>query len=423
MDSETDVIHIHSRTTDASQETVSADSNDVASEAYHALAERTPSRSTRASLMGSPSEVRNHILNYLLYWHEPLDYIHGDAMAKNNFKLYPRILGASRQLFTEGRDVLYLRNTMTIQLKYCYSNDPTNTELLRSMSTLGTNDYLFDGSGPQRSGPWLNFAKLSIEIKQDEGSCDEMRWVVASFVDILNLRKEEGPRKTLTINYEYAEFCKECHAGHPISCDCNITPEQRLEKWEKGNAFVIEPLTSLSNIEEVSIAGALNALDGKALRHKILCEEKESDWFGMYTLLYEYAAMFTQDRAIYCADFLDERQGVFRAMVKGYCEADIDDQSNEEIKHMQTYYDYPQDVPTWLANWIHCARVMLWRGDYARFLELRSKMVEHIDEVLEAAKATTFTWFPHSVGDGQSERVPEDDGKPRVARSRGDEEA
>ena len=369
-----------------------ADSAQVSKESYYAFAESFPSTNARPSLTGLPKEVRLEILRYLLYWHEPLDkkkpshLLAPATLPHNAFTLHPEVLRVNRQLHNEGHGVLYTHNTIAMNIVAEVNGEGEERALRFGTRTLGTVIDLLSESAEGQCDPWLSFHKLLINFDQGDCSSEDMRSVVWITVAALNKGRHKRSSKVVTVNFRDTEdLCPLCRGWH-MSCNCHITAEQRRSGLQERAAFVLCPVQRLLGVEEISFTGT-TPTDMGSLQDKTLSSGKSSDLYTLYRSLFIYTGMFSgRSEGSITEEEVEKDKKLLEDLVSGYCEATMTDQSTPQIRRMQTYFRDPEDCPSWLVNWIHCARVMLWRGDEERLLNLRLEMFKYVHVVLGRVK-------------------------------------
>lgn len=104
-----------------------------------------------SSLLQLPPELRLRILQHLLYSAEPLGSKGGDCVPQScvltysfdqNFTLYPAVLRVCRQIYDEGKDILYRQNTAKaiMSSRDQFLGSPPNIRCLHILSPWGSRE-------------------------------------------------------------------------------------------------------------------------------------------------------------------------------------------------------------------------------------------------------------------------------------------
>lgn len=139
----------------------------------------------KCSLLQLPPEVRARILQHLLYSAEPLGRKSGVPVSMNrsityrfnekSFTLYPAILRVCRQIYEEGKDILYRQNTAKATLSWRNERllfPPSSMSCLHNILPLGSHDFELT----RRFTKW----DVTVEVYLD---CPRtVRFMVANFI-------------------------------------------------------------------------------------------------------------------------------------------------------------------------------------------------------------------------------------------------
>lgn len=269
------------------------------------------------SLLDLPVEIRSIILSYLLCQektlHSDRSGHHRPSYDKNgrhhwllkssgrfyNFQFHPAVLRVNRQLYEEGRPLLYYDNFIDIEVhpySICVFDHDHNID-----GRQGSSEYKASVRFLER------FPSLSIKIVLTKrGFRSDLKYKVNELVSIINEHTPASlPPRNLSIEFIdlnlalggflLSPFCT-CEDQDFQECQC---PTQQRKSSLTHAAAVLSPLRRLININSVNISGLVPAKTKEALIPAILsADNKPLDLEPMYDATAQFILSLPNSRYI-----------------------------------------------------------------------------------------------------------------------------
>jgi hypothetical protein len=377
--------------------------------------------SHQSDLLSLPVEVRARILCYLLSSCQPLiiwlsTTRGGDERTDPNYQFSPEVLRVNRQLYSEGKAILY-DNTLTIQLTVGYYGgriDPPEVRMTTLRHYREPRELIWGENSHFRESMAL-FRKFHITILLGE-TFHKLRTKQAVQQLVMNLNEKcllSKPR-TLMLSCQMmsdGKCCHTCWIYTQTECEQRgICPggQRRLIAKQEIATYLLTPFEFMKKVGNVDARGAFPYPGG--LETRIRDPKKPLDLFPRYWAMLSYLQWLSKDQ--YTNDVGEDCENDFFEAL-GMEEVPWEDPERLKEDGLEPFKENENEFavekywtcPPWLQSYMRRLRHAMNKGDEQYFNFSRQQILMLIQRTMRLVREGVVYQFE---GETAPEKFPDE---------------